>query len=749
MKDLLFLAHRLPFPPNKGDKVRSYRVLKHLAKGHRLHVGTFLDDPSDEAHVEPLRRLCADLHVVRLDPRWAKLKSLVALGTGEALTLRYYRNEELRAWVERTVRDERIDTAVAFSAAMAQYVDGLPGLRMLIDFVDVDSAKWTQYAASRPWPSSWIYRREGERLLRYERAVASRAVRSFFVTEAEVDLFRRLAPECKDKIEAISNGVDAGYFSPEQGFSSPYEDGEMPIVFTGAMDYWPNVDAVQWFVSDVLPALRSRSPRSRFFIVGMRPAAAVQALRGESVVVTGTVPDVRPYLAHAAVVVAPLRVARGVQNKVLEAMAMARATVVSDSCAAALDAVVGRDVVAASDAAGFVKHVGDLLQDPERRVALGAAARQRILAGYGWEAHLSRMDRFLEAAAGGSSPAGPPNGHSAPAGFGGASRSAAATASPVPLTFVIPVRNDGVRLARCIASIHASAGAVPIRVLVADNGSTDDTVARARAAGAEVVELPGLRVGAVRNEAAQVAGSGLLGFVDSDHELGPGWIAAALDVMEDERVGGTGCVCHAPPGGTWVQRIYDALRGRPRGRQDVEWLGAGNMVVRADVFASLGGFDVSLEACEDADLCNRLRAAGWRLVSDERLENIHYGDPSTLGRLFKSELWRGRDNLRVTLRGPLTWRAMPSLLVPIANLVAIIGLLVSPLRAPALGGLALGAPALVLGGTIALRSLRIFAALERRSLLDPWRALAVGATYEIARALALVWRAPHHRASRG
>jgi sugar transferase (PEP-CTERM/EpsH1 system associated) len=228
-----------------------------------------------------------------------------------------------------------------------------------------------------------------------------RSERSFFVTAAEVELFGRLAPECLGKIETIGNGVDADYFSPEQDLPSPYPAGEIPIVFTGAMDYWPNVDAVQWFASDILPLLRSRWPRLRFYIVGMRPAPSVQNLAGPDVVVTGAVPDVRPYLRHAAVVAAPLRVARGVQNKVLEAMAMARPVVVSLACAAGIDATAGQDYEAATDADGFVAAIDLLLREPIRAAAMADAARVRVLARYTWNAHLSRIDRYLDAPVGG------------------------------------------------------------------------------------------------------------------------------------------------------------------------------------------------------------------------------------------------------------------------------------------------------------------------------------------------------------
>ena len=221
MANLLYLVHRLPYPPDKGDKVRSYHLLKHLMAKHRVFLGTFVDDARDRQHIDTLRALCGGLHVVQLQPRMARLRSLAALLDGQALTLRYYADSGLAAWVARTVREQGIDTAVVFSSSMAQYVERMPGVRMLVDFVDVDSAKWSQYAEARSWPMSWLYRREGQHLLAYEREMAMRARRSFFVTESETALFRGLAPECSGAIEAMGNGVDAEYFAPTAARPSP------------------------------------------------------------------------------------------------------------------------------------------------------------------------------------------------------------------------------------------------------------------------------------------------------------------------------------------------------------------------------------------------------------------------------------------------------------------------------------------------------------------------------------------------
>ncbi|MBA3058111.1 MAG: TIGR03087 family PEP-CTERM/XrtA system glycosyltransferase [Gammaproteobacteria bacterium] len=404
MANLLYLVHRLPFPPNKGDKVRSYHLLKHLSAGHRVFLGTFVDDPQDEAYVETVRKMCPDLHVARLHPRLAKLRSLSALMTRDPLSLRYYQDAGLQAWVNQTLAQHAIDATVVFSSVMAQYVQVIPGVSrppMLVDFVDVDSAKWTQYAASHRWPLSWLYQREGARLREFERAVAARSEKSFFVTESEVALFQKMAPECVDSVVALSNGVDTDYFSPDAARPSPFagrseQEAQIPVVFTGAMDYWPNVDAVTWFARDIVPLLRRSWPTVRFHIVGRNPPPSVLALASESVVVTGTVPDVRPYLQHAAVVVAPLRVARGLQNKILEAMAMGRPVVASHTCGQAINARSG-ELVCASGVNGFVRALDALLKEPARAVAMGQSARLRVLQSYSWGAHLGGIDRYLNA----------------------------------------------------------------------------------------------------------------------------------------------------------------------------------------------------------------------------------------------------------------------------------------------------------------------------------------------------------------
>ena len=399
MAKLLYLVHRLPYPPDKGDKVRSYHLLKHLLAQHQVHLGSFIDDPDDERHVPALQALCASTCLRPLQPRSAKFKSLGGLATGQALTLRYYDDAVLDAWVRETLAREAIDALVVFSSSMMPYAQRhAAGRPVLLDLVDVDSAKWSQYASNHAWPMSWLYRREGERLLAYERQAVRGATASFLVTAQEVALFERLAPECRGRVAAVANGVDADFFAPDPARPSPFSADERPIVFTGAMDYWPNIDAVTWFVQDMLPALHQRHPALRFHIVGRAPTAAVRALAGPSVNVTGTVPDVRPYLQHAAAVVAPLRLARGVQNKVLEAMAMGRDVVCARSCVQAIGDPQQVPLWPAESAGDYIDRLCQLLDPAGAGPALGPAARRHVLDHYSWPARLAGLDTALQRA---------------------------------------------------------------------------------------------------------------------------------------------------------------------------------------------------------------------------------------------------------------------------------------------------------------------------------------------------------------
>jgi sugar transferase (PEP-CTERM/EpsH1 system associated) len=286
---------------------------------------------------------------------------------------------------------------------MAQYLTAYPTLHRVIDFVDVDSDKWGQYAERKPWPINWVYRREARTLLAYERRIASSFDASTFVSPAEAELFLQLAPECADRVSYYSNGVDLDYFSPARSYDTPYPSGERVLVFTGAMDYWANVDAVSWFAREVFPAVRAQFSDVRFYIVGSRPTAEVQALANDAIVVTGSVPDIRPYLAHAQLAVAPLRIARGIQNKVLEAMAMAKAVVASPQALEGIEATPGIELLLAPDAAAFIAHIAAQLSQPDE--TLGPAAHQQVEQSYSWDGSLQRVDQLLARVPANSMPA--------------------------------------------------------------------------------------------------------------------------------------------------------------------------------------------------------------------------------------------------------------------------------------------------------------------------------------------------------
>jgi sugar transferase (PEP-CTERM/EpsH1 system associated) len=397
MDELLFLCHRIPYPPNKGDKIRSWHILDHLSQRYRVHLGCFVDDPEDWQYEAFLRQRCGDCAILPLNKRSALTRAALGALSGQPLSLGYYRNGAMADWVAGVLARPQVGGVFVFSSQLAQYV--LPNKRKdltrIIDFVDVDSEKWRQYAQRKRWPANWIYGWEGRALLAFERKVTARFDASVFVSADEAALFRRLVPESAGRVVAMSNGVDATFFAPENGGETPYPPGEKAIVFTGAMDYWANVDAVTWFAEQVFPRVRQADPQARFYIVGSNPSPEVTALGARpDVVVTGRVPDTRPYIAHAAVVVAPLRIARGIQNKVLEAMAMARPVVATPEALEGIPGLAGDEVQAAPDEQAMAARVGALLEG-EDGTDMGARARAFVLRRFSWAHNLAALDSLL------------------------------------------------------------------------------------------------------------------------------------------------------------------------------------------------------------------------------------------------------------------------------------------------------------------------------------------------------------------
>jgi polysaccharide biosynthesis protein PslH len=395
MADLLFLAHRIPYPPNRGDKIRSFHELKHLAGLGRVHLACFADDEADAANLAGLREALGpalgDAHVE------VRRSSRVAAGTRallerRAVSLALFDSATLRRFVEDRLASGGIGTIFAFSGQMGQFVPAATRARFVMDFGDVDSAKFEAYAEEGGAMAA-IHRREGAKLAEFERATAARADVSLFVSEAEAALFRRRSGLARADVRALQNGVDLDFYDPEARFERIAAPGPL-IVFTGQMDYAPNIDAVGWFAGEVMPLL----PNARFAIVGRKPPEAVRRLAGPRTIVTGAVDDVRSWLAAADVVAAPLRIARGIQNKVLEAMAMARPVVASPAAFEGIEAVPGRHLLVADGAEAQAEAISGLLDDPARAAAMGGAGRRRMVEAYRWEARLAPLAGIVGAA---------------------------------------------------------------------------------------------------------------------------------------------------------------------------------------------------------------------------------------------------------------------------------------------------------------------------------------------------------------
>jgi sugar transferase (PEP-CTERM/EpsH1 system associated) len=390
MPELLFLTQRIPYPPIKGEKIRPLQILRFLSERYTVHLGCLIDDPADWQYIDALKEICEETYFAPLNPRVAKITCLRGLVSGAPLSVLYFYNSGLDAWVADLLARRRPDAAFVCSSAMAQYLIDRPDrpAKIIMDFADVDADKWRQYAERHAGPMRWVYSRESGKLLAFDRRAAHRFDASTFVSAAEATLFRQLAPEIEAKTHFVNSGVDSAFFTPTLTYENPYPDGAPVAVFTGTMNYWPNVDAVTWFATDILPRVRQTVPGLRFAIVGSNPDASVQELaRLPGIIVTGRVPDVRPYVAHAAAAVVPLRVAGGVQNKVLEAMAMAKIVIASPRALAGLDAEASRHLLIAEDEDAFAQAT---VQAVTGRVPneLGDRARKCVLDLYNWSTNL-------------------------------------------------------------------------------------------------------------------------------------------------------------------------------------------------------------------------------------------------------------------------------------------------------------------------------------------------------------------------
>ncbi len=396
MGEILFLAHRIPWPADRGDKIRSHNILRHLAELAQVHIACFADDERDMGFVPEMEPNFASVYAeIRKKPQW--LAGAEALASGAPVSITSFASNSMAGHIETLLTSRDIGHIFCFSGQMAQFVPASFSGRFVMDFVDVDSAKFESYAGQGNPLMRWINAREGRKLSAFEHAVARRADASLFVSDAEAELFCERSGITDGRVSALGNGIDTVSYDPARSYSPLPQriDGPL-IVFTGQMDYRPNMEAVTDFALNALPQIHQQHPGAVFAIVGRNPPASVHALaKNKGVIVTGAVDDVRSWLNAAAVVVAPLRIARGIQNKVLEAMAMAKPVVASAAAAQGIDAADGTHFRIAANVKTEARFVCELLADPVSAQKLGENARRHVVSHYGWASQLSGLRQIM------------------------------------------------------------------------------------------------------------------------------------------------------------------------------------------------------------------------------------------------------------------------------------------------------------------------------------------------------------------
>jgi sugar transferase (PEP-CTERM/EpsH1 system associated) len=396
---LLMLCHRMPYPPHKGEKIRAWNILKFLAERHDVSLVCLADDVADLEHIEQLRPYAGEILVERIRPRLDLALALPSILGMQPITIPYFYSRALQRRMDALIERKEIHGLLCSSSPMAAYVfrsrqlERIAQMRRVMDLIDVDSHKWRQYAAASSFCTAWVYRHEMHHLAAFERRIAREFHRVLLSSERE----RRYFPDASaiDRLSAMPNGVDLEFFSPNQVAEAPAR-AEPILVFTGVMSYRPNVDGILWFVDRILPRVRAVVPRVQLHVVGSQPDRKIVRLeRTRGITVTGYVDDVRPYLKAASVCIVPLRIARGLQNKVLEAMAMGRAVVTTREAFEGIEATPGRDLLVANDEAGFADAVIELLQNAGRRSEVGRCARARVEREYAWSENLRLLDELF------------------------------------------------------------------------------------------------------------------------------------------------------------------------------------------------------------------------------------------------------------------------------------------------------------------------------------------------------------------
>jgi sugar transferase (PEP-CTERM/EpsH1 system associated) len=370
-------------------------LLTYLSRRHEVHVASLVDDECDLQHVPQVTGRARGFLYEVIGWKLRKLLAMRGLLQGRSITVTYFYSPRLQRRIDELIDKISFDCYFCFSSPMAEYLfrsrhtDGkIANALRVMDLIDVDSYKWRQYAQRAPFWTAWVYRLEAMHLAAYESHIASTFDRLFLTSEQEC---RHLpARASRNNPLAVSNGVDLQFFNPRHVPAKHI--GGLPLVFTGVMDYWPNIEGISWFVECILPRIQASVPGTQLYVVGSKPTPAVRNLqRSKGVTVTGFVEDIRDYLAAASICVVPLRIARGIQNKVLEAMAMGKPVVTTAQAFEGVQAVPGEDIVVAHGEEDFVQAVINLLRDSGRAERIGARARACAERNYRWDLNLGKL----------------------------------------------------------------------------------------------------------------------------------------------------------------------------------------------------------------------------------------------------------------------------------------------------------------------------------------------------------------------
>lgn len=392
--NILFVCHRFPYPPNRGGKIRPFQMIRHLNQKHRITVATLAHSQEEVQQGSELSHHCSEVLVEVLPGPRRWIQAVGALPTVAPSSGRYFHSAKLLHRIAGLHQQRQFDAVIVHCAFVAGYVRNISAPFRMLDFGDLDSRKWSDYARYRAFPWSAGYALEAFKLLRVEQELARQFDYCTVTAQGELESYNEMGASTPARV--IPNGVDTEYYR----LSGTHRQDSLTVVFLGRMDYYPNVAGALEFVEKVWPRIRSKIPEAKFRIVGSNPVSKIRALQDlDGISVTGYVPDVRPHVADAAVAVAPLSIARGTQNKVLECMAMGIPVVASPQVAKGVQAIPGRHLLVGNSSREFADQVIALLQEPERRRKMADEAHQQVVSAHSWSESMKLLDEVLDPSA--------------------------------------------------------------------------------------------------------------------------------------------------------------------------------------------------------------------------------------------------------------------------------------------------------------------------------------------------------------